>query len=98
MCVDWWVTGRYGALVFAVLLAFGASGCGGEEFPPKEPLANVCSLLKGEEVAAVLPNNDGGKDRGQENMPTFWVRSCGYSADLHYVHLAVDGALDDDGS
>ncbi|HEX5102030.1 MAG TPA: hypothetical protein VFV94_21120 [Polyangiaceae bacterium] len=94
----WWIGGRSRTLMLGTAFAVAASGCSGEEFPPKEPLANVCSLLKGEEVATVLPDNDGGKEGGQENMPTFWVRSCDYSADLHTVHLAVDGALDDDGS
>lgn len=85
-------------MIIVAAIAFGASGCSTEEFPPKDPLANVCSLLKGEEVAAVLPNNDGGTEGGSETLPNFWVRSCDYSGDLQNVHLAVDGALNDDGS
>ena len=100
MSMDWWSSGRAASLVIAVMLGFGASACSEEDFPPKEPLAAVCPLLKGEEVAAVLPNNDGGRESGQENLPSLWVRSCSYVAwgELQAVHLAIDGALNDDGA
>jgi len=89
--------GRVASLAIIVLVAFGATACSAE-FPPQEPLANVCSLLKGDEVATIAPGNDGGKAAGEETMPDFWVRSCDYTTpDFHYASLAVDGASDGDG-
>src|SRR3954469_20736096 len=99
MCSKWWNTRRYEALGSTLVVAFGVSGCKGE-FPPTQPVANVCSLLKGAEVATILVDNDGGKEAGEETTADFWARGCDYSTadSFHSVRVSVSGAFNDDGS
>jgi len=99
MCSTWWKLKRYDALGLTLTVALGASGCK-DEFPPKQPIASVCALLTGAEVAPILPDNDGGKEGGEETTAEFWARGCDYSAQdhLHSVRLSVSGAFNDDGS
>lgn len=97
MCLQWWNLGRCAAFGLRVVIGLGLSACS-SEFPPTKPVANVCSLLKGDEVTAILPGNDGGMAGGQEDVSNIWVRSCDYSTQDSYVGLAVDGALNGDGS
>jgi hypothetical protein len=78
------------------VVGLGLSACGAE-FPPSKPV-DACSLLTGDEVASILPGNDGGKPAGQENTPNVWVRSCNYFAEDSLVGLAIDGAYNSDGS
>ncbi len=81
------------------MVAFGVSGCS-DEFPSKQPIVHVCSLLTGAEVATILPDHDGGQEGGEETTAEFWARGCDYSAQdhLHSVRLSVSGAFNDDGS
>lgn len=97
MCLKWWTLGRRSAFGLTVVIGLGSSACSAE-FPPTKPVASVCPLLKGEEVASILPGNDGGKEGGQEDLAQVWVRSCDYSTDLSDVGLALAGAYNDDGS